>query len=47
MSKEVFDDALDHYYDSIDKVYECAMCGTPMSEDSIYCSATCHRADER
>ena len=42
---EAFDDDLDRYYDSIDKVGECSMCGEAVYEDKEYCSRGRYVAD--
>lgn len=42
---EAFDDALDEYYNTLDKVNECRMCGKAIYDDKEYCSKSCFDAD--
>ncbi len=42
---EAFDNELDAYYDSIDKVNDCKVCGDAIYEDKEYCSRGCYVAD--
>ena len=45
--KDTFDYELDDYLDSLEEKNECAMCGTYIDSDQIYCSRKCSSADER
>ena len=42
---EAFDDDLDRYYETLDEVGECRLCGGCVKENKEYCSESCYRGD--
>lgn len=45
MSKDIFDDELDDYYENLEASNHCCICDAEIPKGKVYCSSKCRNVD--